>query len=448
MKKKWLGLLLVLLLPFIVNNVYAEESQYDLIILKIDSSSTRLGGAEFALCSDNLCEEEIERSKSVMQHGSDSGYMMFNTKLDFDKIYYIKEVKAPLGYRVRTKSDGTPFIWEFYVKKVDGHISTHVTNSYLYGYGWQSDTHCTYPGSLSNKFFMEIRDNPTANLLVHKTDSSGNVIEGTTYKLTTGDKEEFATTDKNGNAIFDMLNPVDYVLEEVEATPGYIKDDSLFSFYVDDSSENFNLYQKKWDPRSAYQTVLSSFYGRYDVYRPPEYVPIDGRIYYVLKHEESEAPTYKIEIEELEEDDIIQLSDDKDCDNIIEEYTTDDNGSIIINDLISSKDYYLCKKCDAPNTIPKSIEIKVVHSIKKENNNSISDVKAYINQEESSSISGGFDDMVLEIGSEVSIECIKEDNNKNKLFLNPETKSIVGVLLLLIVMPLFSIFLLKKMLVK
>ena len=58
MKKKWLGLLLVLLLPFIVNNVYAEESQYDLIILKIDSSSTRLGGAEFALCSDNLCEKE------------------------------------------------------------------------------------------------------------------------------------------------------------------------------------------------------------------------------------------------------------------------------------------------------------------------------------------------------------------------------------------------------
>ena len=118
----------VTLLLFFTTNVSAQEDQYDLIVLKIDSSSARLEGAEFAICNDQLCEEKIGRSANIIEYGEDSGYVNFNVKLDFNRSYYLKETKAPTGYRIRQKADGSQLsLVEAYI---NNETSTGVNDSF------------------------------------------------------------------------------------------------------------------------------------------------------------------------------------------------------------------------------------------------------------------------------------------------------------------------------
>ena len=83
---------------------------YELIIHKVNDHEKVLEGAEFTLYTDKECKQELQKATS----GKD-GILRFQD-LEVETKYYLKETKAPEGYRIPVISDGTDIVYEIYTK--------------------------------------------------------------------------------------------------------------------------------------------------------------------------------------------------------------------------------------------------------------------------------------------------------------------------------------------
>ena len=83
---------------------------YELVIHKVNDHAKVLEGAEFTLYTDEECKQELQKATS----GKD-GILRFQD-LEVEKKYYLKETKAPDGYRIPVNSDGTDIVYEIYTK--------------------------------------------------------------------------------------------------------------------------------------------------------------------------------------------------------------------------------------------------------------------------------------------------------------------------------------------
>ena len=83
---------------------------YELVIHKVNDHAKVLEGAEFTLYKDEECKQELQKATS----GKD-GILRFQD-LEVEKKYYLKETKAPEGYRIPVNSDGTDIVYEIYTK--------------------------------------------------------------------------------------------------------------------------------------------------------------------------------------------------------------------------------------------------------------------------------------------------------------------------------------------
>ena len=83
---------------------------YQLIVHKVNDHAKVLEGAEFTLYKDEECKQELQKVTS----GKD-GILRFQD-LEVETKYYLKETKAPEGYRIPVNSDGTDIVYEIYTK--------------------------------------------------------------------------------------------------------------------------------------------------------------------------------------------------------------------------------------------------------------------------------------------------------------------------------------------
>ncbi len=83
---------------------------YELIVHKVNDHAKVLEGAEFTLYTDKECKQELQKATS----GKD-GILRFQD-LEVETKYYLKETKAPEGYRIPVNSDGTDIVYEIYTK--------------------------------------------------------------------------------------------------------------------------------------------------------------------------------------------------------------------------------------------------------------------------------------------------------------------------------------------
>lgn len=87
----------------VVEDIYAP---FNLDLHKQNDKGKKLFGAEFTLYSDKECKNALQKNKTGI-----NGKLTFE-KLEVDKTYYIKETKAPKGYRIPVNEDGSDIIFE------------------------------------------------------------------------------------------------------------------------------------------------------------------------------------------------------------------------------------------------------------------------------------------------------------------------------------------------
>lgn len=84
--------------------VYDRPAPYGMVIHKQNEKGIPLEGAEFALYTDEACENELQAGIT----GAD-GLLKFAGLVAGD-IYYLKETKAPAGYRIPVDESGNPLV--------------------------------------------------------------------------------------------------------------------------------------------------------------------------------------------------------------------------------------------------------------------------------------------------------------------------------------------------
>ncbi|WP_270458602.1 MSCRAMM family protein [Faecalimonas umbilicata] len=93
---------------------------YRLLLHKENDKGKLLEGAEFTLYADRECKKELQRQVTDTKGTLAFPNLQVNTK------YYLKETKAPEGYRIPVGADGAPVVYEIYTK------SNPVTGSFEY----------------------------------------------------------------------------------------------------------------------------------------------------------------------------------------------------------------------------------------------------------------------------------------------------------------------------
>lgn len=99
---------------------------YTLKITKVNEKGAILEGAEFTIYQDKDCKNEL--SKIVTD---DKGIAEINP-LEVEKKYYIKETKAPQGYRIPKDANGNDYIYEIYTKINDKRQYEYYVNEELH----------------------------------------------------------------------------------------------------------------------------------------------------------------------------------------------------------------------------------------------------------------------------------------------------------------------------
>ena len=90
----------------VINNINAL---FKLKIIKVNDENLLLAGAEFTLYSDKDCNDEIDKLVT-----NEKGELLFEG-LEVGKKYYLKETKAPAGYRIPVDFNGKPHVYEIIV---------------------------------------------------------------------------------------------------------------------------------------------------------------------------------------------------------------------------------------------------------------------------------------------------------------------------------------------
>ena len=91
----------------VVEDTYAP---YRLLLKKNNEKGKALQGAEFTLYSDKACTKEVTKGTT-----KEDGTLEF-AKLEVETKYYLKETKAPEGYRIPVNPDGSDVVTEIYTK--------------------------------------------------------------------------------------------------------------------------------------------------------------------------------------------------------------------------------------------------------------------------------------------------------------------------------------------
>ena len=96
-----------------INAVVEDKpAPYDLLIHKVNEKDKVLEGAEFTLYSDAECKQKIAKAVS-----KSDGTLRFDD-LIVGKTYYLKETKAPKGYRIPVNSDGSDIVYTIKAESV------------------------------------------------------------------------------------------------------------------------------------------------------------------------------------------------------------------------------------------------------------------------------------------------------------------------------------------
>lgn len=137
-----------------------KVSSFRLLIHKINDKNAKLDGAEFTLYEDRECKTEITGGVT----GNGGGLCFEN--LETEKKYYLKETKAPVGYRLPADIFGNPVIYEVYVESIpvkDEFI--FYVNGVAYDVNSDSDGIFTVAGNKKEREVNMIIENKTGKLL-------------------------------------------------------------------------------------------------------------------------------------------------------------------------------------------------------------------------------------------------------------------------------------------
>lgn len=102
--------------PKVVNGVVYDiifsdrPAPFKLNIHKVNDKNASLEGAEFTLYEDDQCTQEVTKATS------DASGNLTIENLVVGKTYYLKETKAPAGYKIPINNDGSEIIWKIKVK--------------------------------------------------------------------------------------------------------------------------------------------------------------------------------------------------------------------------------------------------------------------------------------------------------------------------------------------
>lgn len=99
---------------------------YQLKVTKVNEKGKLLEGAEFTIYEDADCTKEV--SKVV----TDSTGVATTSPLEVEKKYYIKETKAPQGYRIPKDAKGNDYVYEIYTKINDKREYEYYVNGELH----------------------------------------------------------------------------------------------------------------------------------------------------------------------------------------------------------------------------------------------------------------------------------------------------------------------------
>ncbi len=160
------------------------------------TTSAGLSGAVFEIT--NSSGRVLETSTSLR------GHVTF--KKLYAGTYTLTETIAPLGYRMNT-----------------------VTS---FGVTISEDGQVTINGVSAESFV--VFNIPYPNLTVMKVSDLDNPLAGGVFQLVGVDRSYKATSDDNGNAIFERIMPGDYVLSETKAPDGYEKSPETYNVNVTD----------------------------------------------------------------------------------------------------------------------------------------------------------------------------------------------------------------------
>ncbi|MGV3076319.1 SpaA isopeptide-forming pilin-related protein [Clostridium baratii] len=86
------------------------NAPFKLKVVKVNDKNKSLEGAEFTLYSDKECNNQIGKAVS-----NQNGELVFKD-LEVGTKYYLKETKAPAGYRIPVGSNGKPHVYEVVVQ--------------------------------------------------------------------------------------------------------------------------------------------------------------------------------------------------------------------------------------------------------------------------------------------------------------------------------------------
>ncbi|HIX01307.1 MAG TPA: LPXTG cell wall anchor domain-containing protein [Candidatus Ligilactobacillus excrementigallinarum] len=169
------------------------------VLQKVDDQGNNLQGATFELTGNGKTENAT----------SDADGKITFTGLTNGKTYTISETQAPTGY-----------------EKINGTISVTIQNG---------EPKITYDGQTVTNKIMQITDKKTVGkATIKKTNSSGKALSGATFTLTNSKTglQSNVTTDTNGDAVFDNLEPGNYTVQETQAPTGYQTDGTVYNLTV------------------------------------------------------------------------------------------------------------------------------------------------------------------------------------------------------------------------
>ena len=195
-------------------------------------SPSALNGAVFGVYEKKEdAEADVDGSNALekittgtyVENGQEVYGIGYSTsKLDLNKTYYVKEIKAPSGYAVNPKVFEVPF-------------------------------------STENKIFtVECKNQRTVSIEIKKIDSELNTglanVGFTLYAAVSdgddgwilGNKIKEGTTDKDGKLIFGDLDPnTTYFIQETNPPTGYVGDDTLYEVTTSNDASNAYILEVK-----------------------------------------------------------------------------------------------------------------------------------------------------------------------------------------------------------